>query len=92
MALNPNITTARDMLAKTLVYSDLEIQQDEQLAQLHGRVFNAIQQAAKRGESQTDWITNEPQYDWAGVITLLTRYGYVCSLNHADQVLSITWR
>ena len=92
MALNPNITTAADMLAKTQVYSDLETQQDEQLAQQHGRVFNAIQQAAKRGESQVDWTTNELTYDWAGLITFLTKYGYACSLNQESRVLSITWR
>lgn len=90
MALNPTITTAADMLAKTELYSDMEIQRDEQLAQQFGRVFNSIQQAAKRAESQCTWTTNEQNYDWAGLVNFLTRYGYQCELQ--GHQLKIQWR
>jgi hypothetical protein len=90
--MSPNIPTAAQSLEKTRLYSDLTIQQDDALAKKHGKIFVQIDQATRRAESQCEFTTNDTNYDWAEVITLLTRYGYKANLNPDNLVLSITWR
>jgi hypothetical protein len=55
-------------------------------------VFNAITQAARRSESNVTFQTNQENYDWAGLVNLLVRYGYKCNLTAQESKLDIEWR